>query len=108
MAKANRSAKKPAKPIDVPKHIFILAESPDAGIQKLADAKEISVEKLREHLQSFTAAISSALGSVQTLAGEFQLDEVEVHATLSAEAGFVWITKAGLEGGISLKFTRKA
>ena len=106
MAKAKPTSKREAMKTKVPSDIWVLTDSVDTGIQKLADAKEISVEKLREHLQKFTAAISSALGSVQTLAGDFQLAEVEIHATLSAEAGFVWVTKAGLEGGISLKFTK--
>ena len=91
-----------------PEEIFILAESSAAGVQKYGAEQRIPVEKLREHLRTFTAALSSALDSVGALAGDFRLTEVEVTATLSAEAGFVWVTKAGIEGGVTLTFTRRS
>jgi len=105
MAKTPRS-KTPPK-ADVPREIFVITEDSGAGIQKFAADKSIPVEKLREHLRAFTGALSSALDSIQSVAGDFQLSEVQVTATLSAEAGFVWVTKAGVEGGITLTFKRK-
>ena len=89
-----------------PSEIVILAESTEGGLQQFAGEKKIPVEKLKEHLQSFSDALSATLGSIETLAGQFQLREVEVQATFSAEAGFMWITKAGVEGGVTLKFVR--
>ncbi len=87
-----------------PTHIWVLTEPAPAGIQKFGAPEEIPVDKLREHLQNFTAAVSSALSAVQTVAGRFQLTEVEVQATFSAEAGFAWVTKVGVQGGVTLKF----
>jgi hypothetical protein len=105
MAKTHRP--KTQQKADVPAAIFVVTEESGAGIQKYAADKSIPVEKLREHLRNFTGALSAALDSVQSLAGEFQLSEVQVTATLSAEAGFVWVTKVGVEGGVTLTFTRR-
>jgi len=101
--KTKKTGKRPAAPTE----IFVVTESAEAGLQQFGAEKKIPVEKLREHLENFTGALSTALASVETLAGQFQLSEVEIHATLSAEAGFVWVTKAGVEGGVSLKFVRR-
>jgi hypothetical protein len=90
-----------------PRDIFVLTDDSGAGVRKFGAEQQIPVDKLRDHLKSFTAALSSALDSVQSVAGDFQLSEVEVTATFSAEAGFVWVTKAGFEGGVSLTFARK-
>jgi hypothetical protein len=105
MAKTRRP--KTQRKAEVPGEIFVITEENAAGIQKFAADKSIPVDKLREHLRNFTGALSSALDSVQTLTGEFQLSEVQVTATLSAEVGFVWVTKAGVEGGVTLTFARK-
>jgi hypothetical protein len=105
MAKTRRP--KTASKAAVPGEIFVITEESGVGIQKYAADKSIPVERLREHLRNFTGALSSALDSIQSLTGNFQLSEVQVTATLSAEAGFVWVAKAGVEGGVTLTFTRR-
>jgi len=104
---AKRPTPKTRSKVSPPTEIFVITDESGVGIQKYGAEKSIPVEKLREHLRNFTGALSSALESVQSLAGDFQLSEVEVSATLSAETGFVWITKAGIEGGVTLTFTRR-
>jgi hypothetical protein len=90
-----------------PMDIWVLTEPAPAGIQKFGALEKIPVDKLREHLQNFTAAVSSALSGVQAIAGKFQLKEVGVEATFSAEAGFALVTKVGVQGAVTLKFVRE-
>jgi hypothetical protein len=106
-----QSKKKTSKTMNAvtpPTDILVLTESGEAGIQKFGAEQKIPAEKLREHLQKFTAALSSGFGAIQSLGGQFQLAEVEVQAIFSAEAGFIWVTKAGVEGGVTLKFVRRS
>jgi len=102
-----KGQKSKQRAVSAPSEIFILTDEPGAGVKKFGAEDRIPVDTLREHLKNFTAALSSALSSVQSLAGDFQLSEVEVTATFSAETGFVWVTKAGFEGGVTLTFARK-
>jgi len=89
--------------------IFILADggTAAAGVAKFAGTAEISVEKFREHLQSFVGKVGSALSGVAAEIGSYQLQEVEVEASFSAEAGFVFVAKTGVEGAVKLRFVRK-
>ena len=100
------SKSKTSKQPTPPSAIYVLADTSDAELQKFGGAKEIPIDTLKNHLQSFTAGLSSALSSCQTIAGQFELSEIEVQATLSAEFGFVLVTKAGVEGSVSLKFVK--
>jgi len=101
--KSKKTAAKETPPTD----IWVLAEPVPAGIQKFGALEKIPTDKLRDHLQNFTAAISSALSGVQAVAGKFELAEVSIEATFSAEAGFALVTKLGVEGGVTLKFVCK-
>jgi len=90
--------------------IWVLLDSPTADpgdIARYAGPQKISAEKLAEHLQDFVSSISSALKQVQSVAGEYSLKEITLEAKLSAEVGFVLISKGGVEGAISLKFVKK-
>lgn len=90
--------------------VFILADgAPTAeGMAKFGGTHQISVEKLREHLQSFVRNVASALGGVATEIGAYQLSEVEVEASFSADVGFVFVAKTGIEGSVKLHFVRTA
>ncbi len=101
-------ASKTKQALKPPTDILVLTEPGEAGLQKFGAEQKIPVEKLREHLQNFTAALSSGLSAIQSLGGQFQLTEVEVQAMFSAEAGLVWVTKAGVQGSVKLKFGRRS
>lgn len=103
--KTTKNQKKKNSGKFIPTEVLIVAETEQAGIAQYAAHQSIPVEKLRQHLSDFTAALSVALSSIAAV-GRFELTEVEVQATFSAEAGFAWVTKAGVEGGVKLKFTR--
>jgi hypothetical protein len=67
-----------------------------------ADANDVLGEKLRE----FAESLSEPIRSVEAIAGAYQLTEVALETALDAECGFALITKAGVRGSVSLKFTR--
>lgn len=89
--------------------VFILADGPGLaeGVRRFADTDQITVEKLREHLDSFVRKIGGALSGVASALGEYELAGVEVEASFNAEKGFVFIAKAGVEGSVKLRFERK-
>lgn len=88
--------------------IWVLLDAPAGGdLSHYAGPLQISVDKLAEHLQAFTAAISKSLGKCKSLAGEFELSEVSIEAQLSAETGFTLVSKAGVEGTIGFKFSKR-
>lgn len=98
-------AKKPHLEID---KLYILAESSAVdGIAKYGGIDEISVEKLREHLTNFVSRLGGALGTVGDAMKNYELAEVTVEASFSAEKGFVFVAKAGVEGAVKLTFKRR-
>lgn len=88
--------------------IWVLLDAPEGGdLSRYAGPMQIDAEKLGEHLRSFTSAVSKALEKCKSLAGEFELSEVAIEAKLSAEAGFVLVSKAGVEGTVGFKFVKR-
>lgn len=86
--------------------VYVLVD--DTGdVSRFGGPKEMDADKLGEHLGKFSRAMSRALEQCKTLAGEFDLTEITLEAKLTTEFGFVLVSKAGVEGGVSLKFTRK-
>jgi hypothetical protein len=86
--------------------VYVLIDEP-ADVELFSGAKEIDADKLGEHLQNFSGGISRALEKCKSLAGEFELKEVTLEAKLTAEFGFVLVSKAGVQGGITLKFQKR-
>lgn len=86
--------------------LYVLIDEP-ADIEQFGGPKEIDADKLGEHLQKFSSAISHALEKCKSLAGQFELKEVSLEAKLTAEFGFVLVSKAGVEGSVTLKFERR-
>ena len=58
---------------------------------------------LKNSVFSLTSQLSDAFADLKTV-GEFNLSEVSVSVAVSAEGGLILIGKAGITGGISLKF----
>jgi hypothetical protein len=89
--------------------LFIMVDGATTteGVAKFAGPTEITVEKLREHLQSFVSKVGGALTGIAAEMGSYQLQEVEVEASFNAETGFVFVAKAGVEGSVKLRFIRK-
>lgn len=86
--------------------VYVLIDEP-RDLEQFGGPKEIDADKLGEHLQKFSDAISRALEKCKSLAGQFELKEVSLEAKLTAEFGFVLISKAGVEGAVTLKFERR-
>jgi len=88
--------------------VFILADGPTPaeGMARFA-SHEISVEKLREHLQSFVRKIGGALCGLESAISDYELAGVEVEASFTAEQGFVFVAKVGVEGSVRLRFERR-
>jgi hypothetical protein len=85
--------------------IFVLIDEP-GDVEKFGGAKEIDADKLGEQLRRFSDAIGRALQQCKRLSGEFELNEISLEARLTAEFGFVLVSKAGVEGAVTLKFSR--
>jgi hypothetical protein len=85
--------------------LFVLIDEP-SDVERFGGPKEIDADKLGEHLQQFSHAISRALEKCTSPAGQFELKEVSLEAKLTAEFGFVLVSKAGVEGAVTLKFER--
>jgi hypothetical protein len=96
-------------PTNLQETVFIMVEGDNAaeGLAKFAGPQEISVEKLREHLQSFVGKIGGALSGVASAIGNYELAGVEVEASFNAEKGFIFIAKAGIEGSVKLRFEKR-
>jgi hypothetical protein len=86
--------------------VYVLIDEP-RDLEQFGGPKEIDADKLGEHLQKFGGAISRALEKCKDLAGEFELKEVSLETKLTAEFGFVLVSKAGVEGAVTLKFQRR-
>ena len=89
-----------------PETIYVLVDDDPVGIARFAGAQEIDADKLGQQLQKFSSAISRALTQVTSLAGEFVLQEIDLEAKFTAEFGFVFVSKAGVEGSVTLHFKR--
>ena len=88
--------------------IWVLVDTPEGGdLSHYSGGLEISLDRLKGQFQSFTSKISEILEGCRSLAGDFELGEVTITAKLSAEVGFVLVSKAGMEGGIDFKFVKK-
>jgi len=85
--------------------IFVLVDDP-ADVAKYAGPQEIDADQLGAQLQKFSHAISQAVSHCKSIAGEFTLDEITLEAKFTAEFGFVFVSKAGVEGAVALKFSR--
>lgn len=68
------------------------------GVLKYVDA-----DKLKNSVASLTAQLSEVFADLKKV-GDFKLSEVSISVEVSAEGGLVLIGKAGISGGISLKF----
>ena len=86
--------------------VYVLVDE-TGDVSKFGGPKEMDADKLGEQLGKFSGAMSRALEQCKTLAGEFDLTEITLQAKLTTEFGFVLVSKAGVEGAVSLKFTRK-
>ena len=95
--------------LNAPQEVWVMIDAPvgEADVQRYSLPQKLSVNKLGEHLQSFASSISDALRNCKTIAGDFELSEVTLEAKLIAEFGFVLVSKAAVEGAISLKFARR-
>ncbi len=85
--------------------VFVLIDEP-GDVEKFGGPKEIDADKLGEQLRKFSDAIGRALQQCKRLAGDFELNEISLEAKLTAEFGFVLVSKAGVEGAVTLKFSR--
>jgi hypothetical protein len=103
MVKTSKKPTKSARSAES-RTLFVLVD--DEDLQKFGGPKEIDADKLGEQLQKFGDAISRALDKCKRLAGEFELKEISLEAKLSAEFGFMLVSKAGVEGAVTLKFER--
>jgi hypothetical protein len=59
--------------------VYVLIDEP-GNVELFSGAKEIDTDKLGEHLQKFSGAISRALEKCKNLTGEFELKEVSLEA----------------------------
>lgn len=84
--------------------LYVLLDDPE-DVEQFGSPKEIDAERLGEQLKKFTSGISRALSSC-VIAGEFPLTEIELKAKLTTEFGFILVSKAGVEGAVTLRFTR--
>jgi len=65
--------------------------------------KHVDTDKLKNSVLALTSQLSGVFADLKTV-GEFQLSEVSVSVEVSAEGGLILIGKAGISGGINLKF----
>jgi hypothetical protein len=86
--------------------IYVLLDEPDS-IAEFGGPVQIDADRLGDQLQAFTEAMSRAFSRCHLLAGEFMLTEIELEAKLTAEFGFMFVSKAGVEGAVTLKFARR-
>jgi hypothetical protein len=95
----------PKKPKN--EYIWILMDADDSGdLAEYSGPVKIDAKKLGEHLEKFTSSMSKALDKCKSIDKEYELSEVTIDVKLSAEAGFVLVSKAGVEGTIGLKFIK--
>jgi hypothetical protein len=73
-------------------------------------SQPVSVATLRDNLRKFVSSLDAAFKDVPSALASYDLDEVEVSVTVSAEGGVSLLGsggKAGVEGGLKLTFSRK-
>lgn len=72
-------------------------------------AIEVSLEEFAESTTGFFSALETIASEAKRKLGEFDVDEIEVHATLtvSGKMGIVGIVEGGGEGAAGLKFVLK-
>lgn len=92
--------------VAAPSTLYVLIDEP-GDVERFGGPREIDADKLGDHLQKFTEAVSRALEKCKRLAGQYELSEVSLEAKLTAEFGFVLVSKAGVEGAVTLKFAKK-
>jgi hypothetical protein len=103
MAKKNQTAQTET--------IWVLVDAPSGGdLVQYAGPLQIDVEKLGQHFETFTRAISKAIEKANQPLGtkkQYELTEITLEAKLSAEVGFTLVSKGGVEGTFGFKFERK-
>jgi hypothetical protein len=79
-------------------------------LQGAALTVSVKLSQLSEGMSAFLAQMDSLLSSVRTTAGQFQLNEVEVSAGISASGEVTLFGigggEAGIKGGLKLTFRR--
>ena len=65
--------------------------------------KHVDADTLKNSISSLTSQLSDVFADLKKV-GEFNLSEVSVSVAVSAEGGLILIGKAGITGGIRLKF----
>jgi hypothetical protein len=65
--------------------------------------REFDVDRLRKSISHLASQLSDLFADLKSV-GEMKLTEVNVSVEVSAEGGLVLVGKAGVTGGISLKF----
>ena len=92
--------------------IWVLMDAPSGGdLVQYAGPLQIDAEKLGEQFRNFTSAISKAIEQSSTSLGnrsKYELTEITLEAKLSAEVGFMLVSKGSVEGTIGFKFERKS
>jgi len=70
---------------------------------------KISTEILSKNLKDFLEKIKPVIESQTTAIGQFSVSEIELNLAINASGGIDLIGKfdAGIEGGITIKLTRK-
>ena len=91
--------------------IWVLVDAPqDSDLAQYAGPVQIDVERLGEHFETFTKAISKVIEKCSQPLGprnQFELTEIALEAKLSAEVGLTLVSKGGVEGTFGFKFERK-
>ena len=64
----------------------------------------VNVEKLRDSLKELASQLNEVFGEIKAV-GDFSLKEVALTAEVSAEGKLILVGKAGISGGITLKFS---
>jgi hypothetical protein len=95
----------PANPSSSERPIFVLLDDA-ADVAKFGGPQEIDAAQLGAQLQRFSSAVSEAVSHCKSIGEEFDLTEITLQAKLTAEFGFVLVSKAGVEGAVTLKFSR--
>ncbi len=73
-------------------------------------SQPVSVTTLGDNLRKFVSGLDAAFKDVPSALASYDLDEVEVSVTVSAEGSISLLGsggKAGVEGGLKLTFSRK-
>ena len=90
--------------------ILVLVDPPanakGSEIALYEGALGVSAEKLGQYLKEFTSAISQSLSYIADLPADYDLSTITIEAKLNVEVGFVLVSKAGVEGTITLTFAR--